>query len=144
MTKNILIAALLFSSTLLPAQVSGSYQRLSGARLSRFLKTKGLSESGRNVSFLIPATVFPVKSKSKGRRFRLQYKGLRVEFDHQNPYWIQTRRKLLKSSKGKVLVKGRVRRRRNREGKFTHYMYANTLQKIGRGAKKKSKKRRNR
>ncbi|MFT7617812.1 MAG: hypothetical protein ACI97A_001451 [Planctomycetota bacterium] len=142
MNKFTIILLLIISAQASEAQVTGSYQRVKGKELGRFVKTKGASAHGRSVALIVPGSIFPAKESAQKRRFACFFKGVRLEIYANNPYWIQTRRKLAKSSSGNVLVKGRVRHRKSRKGKITHYLLVDTLQKTGKGKRigKKRKK----
>ena len=142
MTKLLIVTLVLSLPILGHAQVSGSYQKLKGKRLTQFFKTKGMSEKGRNIAFYLPGKGIPLRNRTRGRTQSFTHKGLKMVVQTKNPYLIQTRRKLTKSTKGQVLVKGRVRRSRGSDRKITHYVFIDTMQKIGGGSKptKKRKK----
>ncbi len=140
MHKVLMIALTLCASSATPAQVGGSYHPLKGKRLSSFFRSKGESEKGHYVSFYMPGTAIPLKKSSRGRTQKFTYKKLQFVVATHNPYFIQTKRKLSKSAKGQVLVKGRVRQRRTSDRKITHYLFIDTMQKIGRRSKTKRKR----
>ena len=90
---------------------TGSYIRLSGRRLRKFEKTKGLSESGRNIRVLLSGKALDDLERIKGKKrwMRFEEKGVVYVVDRTNPYLVQTERKVRKKKGRQIVVKGRVK-----------------------------------
>ena len=132
------LCILIAQVSILQAQITGSYQNLKGTRLQTFLKTSGSSELGHGVALQLPSGLLPSRSTGQSRWIKFQCRGVRYLVRRNNPYWVQTQRKLRKSGKGKVLLKGRVRVDRRSGKRKTAVVFIDSIQKIS-GSKKKKR-----
>ncbi len=112
-----------------------SYELLEGRRLARFEKTAGGSEAGRLITLHLPAKVLAGaeigKSRVRGRQ-SFRWKKVRIEVDGNNSYWRQTLRKLERDSKGAIILKGRMRWHRTKDGGRQHFLLLDSIQKSAR------------
>ena len=141
-SASVLMMVLQFLGTAAPT--AGSYESLKGKRLTRFEKTRGGSELGNLVSLNLPTSVIDrkrLKRFGKGRRFvGFEHKKVFYYVERNDPYLRQCLRKVAKNKKGKLLIKGQVKRLRARGGKKRYGVRIRSMQKYGKSTRKKSKR----
>ena len=135
---GIIFLTLLFVTSSGGLFAQGSYTKLKGSRLKRLLKSKGTSEKFKAVSFRCPPKPF-LSPKRVGSFISIDWQGLVLKVRANDPYWLQCKRKLAKSAKGQVLVKGIIKVWRSKKTKPYYYLSIKTLQKFGKSSGMKRK-----
>ena len=138
LTLGVALMATLSQSVPAPS----SYELLSGARLTRFRKSMGCSEVGRNIQVRIAGDRLTTKL-TRWNRASVFFtdSGVRYVVRRDNPHLLQTLRKLRRPGKTRtVVVKGRVMADPRKKGrKRTCHVWVRTLQAIMVTGKQKKK-----
>ncbi len=140
MSMIVLSVSLLLALSQTPP-VASSFELLSGARLTRFKKSRGRSEAGHNIQIRVSGDRLTTKLQ-RWNRASVSFKdgGVCYVVRRDNPHLVQTLRKLRRQGKIRtVVLKGTVMSQRVKKGaKRSCYVWVRTFQAIlAQGKRKK-------